>query len=125
MKKLLFIIPIALMLSACSYTEPNDIAYVVAVGFDKADDKNLDITLQFAKPTQISGGASQEGGKGGDIVENMVIRAPNIYSAINVANNILSKKFSLSHTKLIVFSRTSPIILCLKNASFARFVVLN
>ena len=105
MKNLLFIIPMVLMLGGCSYTEPNDIAYVVAVGFDKADDKNYNITLQFAKPTQISGGASQEGGKGGDIVENMVVRAPNLYSAINVANNILSKKFSLSHTKLIVFSK--------------------
>ena len=105
MKKVLLIIIPLILLTSCSYTEPNDIAYVVAVGFDKADKNNYDITIQFARPTQISGGASEEGGKGGEIVENMVVRAPNIYSAINVANNILSKKFSLSHTKLIVFSK--------------------
>ncbi len=105
MKKLPLIIIITLFLTSCSYVEPNDIAYVVAVGFDKAEESNYDITIQFAKPTQISGGASQEGGKGGDIVENMTVRAPNLYSAINIANNILSKRFSLSHTKLMVFSR--------------------
>lgn len=105
MKKLPLIIIITLFMTSCSYVEPNDIAYVVAVGFDKAEESNYDITIQFAKPTQISGGASQEGGKGGDIVENMTVRAPNLYSAINIANNILSKRFSLSHTKLMVFSK--------------------
>ncbi len=86
-------------------TEPNDIAYVVAMGFDKGDNDNYKITIQFAKPTQISGGASEEGGKGGEIVENIAVEAPNIYSGINVANNIVSKKFSLSHTKIMVFSK--------------------
>lgn len=105
MKKLPLIIIMTLFMTSCSYVEPNDIAYVVAVGFDKAEESNYDITIQFAKPTQISGGASQEGGKGGDIVENMTVRAPNLYSAINIANNILSKRFSLSHTKLMVFSK--------------------
>ncbi len=103
MKKLL-IITLLLLLTSCSYNEPNDIAYVVAIGLDRAQQNSYDITIQFAKPTQISGGASEEGGKGGDIVENITIEAPNIYSGINVANNILSKKFTLSHAKLVVFS---------------------
>ena len=104
MKKLFFIL-FVLLLTSCSYNEPNDIAYVVAVGFDKAKNNTYDITIQFAKPKQISGGASEEGGKGGDIVENITIEAPNVYSGINVANNILSKKFTLSHAKLVVFSQ--------------------
>ncbi len=103
MKKILIILSLVL-LTSCSYNEPNDIAYVVALGLDKADNNSYDITIQFAKPKQISGGASEEGGKGGDIVENITIEAPNIYSGINVANNILSKKFTLSHAKLVVFS---------------------
>ncbi len=86
-------------------TEPNDIAYVVAMGFDAGENDNYKITIQFAKPTQISGGAAEEGGKGGEIVENIAVEAPNIYSGINVANNIVSKKFSLSHTKIMVFSK--------------------
>lgn len=108
MKSFRIIIPAiltALLLSGCVGTEPNDIAYVVAMGFDEGDNDNYKITIQFAKPTQISGGAAEEGGKGGDIVENVVVEAPNIYSAINVANNIVSKKFSLSHTKIMVFSK--------------------
>ncbi len=103
MKKLLIILSLFL-LTSCSYNEPNDIAYVVAIGLDMAQENSYDITIQFAKPTQISGGASEEGGKGGDIVENITIEAPNIYSGINIANNILSKKFTLSHAKLVVFS---------------------
>lgn len=105
MKKVIFLLFAMLMLTSCG-NEPNDIAYVVAVGFDKGEDNNYEITLQFAKPTQISGGASEEGGKSGtDIVENITIEAPDIYSAINVANNIISKSFSLSHTKIAVFSK--------------------
>lgn len=108
MKSFRIIIPviiITLLLSGCMGTEPNDIAYVVAMGFDEADNDNYKITIQFAKPTQISGGASEEGGKGGEIVEDVVVEAPNIYSGINMANNIVSKKFSLSHTKIMVFSK--------------------
>lgn len=104
MKKLILILTLFL-LTSCSYNEPNDIAYVVAMGFDKATDNTYDITVQFAKPAQISGGSSEEGGKGGDIVENLTVEAPNLYSAINIANNIISKKFTLSHLKLVVFSK--------------------
>lgn len=100
---LLFIFPLA----GCFGNEPNDIAYIVALGFDKSEDNlNYKITMQFAKPTQISGGASEEGGKGGpNIVENIVVEAPNIYAGLDTANHIVSKKFSLYHTKLFVFSQ--------------------
>lgn len=95
-----------LLLSGCMGAEPNDIAYVAAIGFDKADNGNYKVTIQFAKPNQISGGSSEEGGSAGkEIVENIAVEAPNIYSAINIANNIVSKKFSLSHAKLMVFSQ--------------------
>lgn len=103
--KILPAILLILLLSGCMGAEPNDIAYVVAMGFDKADNDNYKITIQFAKPNQISGGASEEGGSGKEIVENVAVEAPNIYSAINIANNIVSKKFSLSHAKLMVFSQ--------------------
>lgn len=103
--KILPAVFLILLLSGCMGAEPNDIAYVVAMGFDKADNDNYKITIQFAKPNQISGGASEEGGSGKEIVENVAVEAPNIYSAINIANNIVSKKFSLSHAKLMVFSQ--------------------
>lgn len=88
-------------------TEPDSLGYVVAIGVDKAkaDMEKFDITLQFANPTRISGGSSEEGGKGGqESIENITVTAPSIYSAVNVANHIISKTFVLSHTKLVVFS---------------------
>lgn len=108
MKKI--IIPLFVVLFALSgcydETEPDNLSYVTAVGIDKSQEteKNYAFTIQFAKTSAISGGASQEGGQGGEIVENIVIEAPTLYSAINTANHILSKNISMSHIKLIVFS---------------------
>ncbi|MDO5398619.1 MAG: Ger(x)C family spore germination C-terminal domain-containing protein [bacterium] len=108
MKLIKYLIPLcaAFVLSGCFGSEPNDVAYVSALGIDTGLQGNYDITIQFARPTQISGGSSEEGGKGGEeIVENIQVEAPDIYSAVNIANHLISKRFSLSHMKLIVFSR--------------------
>ncbi len=106
--KILGILAFLIILSGCSdASEPDSLGYVVAIGIDSAEDGNskFDITLQFANPVKISGGASQEGGKGGqDIIKNITVSAPGIYTAVNLANHIVSKIFTLSHTKLIVFS---------------------
>lgn len=93
-------------LTGCVGKEPNEIAYVVALGIDKGEDDNFNITIQYANTNQISGGSSEEGGKNGSqIVDNIAVEAPNLYSAMGLANHILSKTFSLSHAKLIVFSQ--------------------
>ncbi len=98
---------LACLLCSCGGSEPNDIAFVVALGFDKGTQSEYEITIQFAKVNQISGGSSENGGKAGpEIIQNVTVEAPDMYSAINTANHIVSKKFSLSHAKLIVFSRS-------------------
>ena len=87
--------------------EPETLGYVVAIGIDmpKENETGYNITLQFANPDKISGGSSESGGMGGEeSIENITVLAPGIYPAINIANHIISKKFVLSHTKLIVFS---------------------
>ena len=87
--------------------EPETLGYVVAIGIDEPKDAEMgyDITIQFANPDKISGGSGESGGDGGEgSIENITVPAPDIYSAINIANHIISKKFVLSHTKLIVFS---------------------
>ncbi len=102
---ILIIIVFSFSLTGCGGKEPNEIAYIVALGIDSGENDDYKITLQYANPTQISGGASEEGGKSGSkIVENIVVEAPNIYSAVGIANNIISKNFSLAHAKLIIFS---------------------
>lgn len=97
------IVPIVLMLSSCVGEEPNNIAYVTALGIDRKEGEYL-FTIQFANPIKISGGASEEGGSGGQIVENIAIESPTLYSAINSANAIVSKNLSLAHTKVFVVS---------------------
>ena len=108
MKKRLvaLIILCSFLLSGCyDYIEPNDLAYVVAIGIDKGSNENLfNYTLQFARPTQISGGSSEEGGSGEKTIGTVKVEAPSIYSAVNVANHVISKTFTLSHTKIIVIS---------------------
>ncbi len=94
------------VLSGCyDYIEPNDLSYVVAIGVDKGKQEGLyNYTLQFARPTQISGGSSEQGGSGEETIGTVKVEAPSIYSALNVANHVISKTFTLSHTKIIVIS---------------------
>lgn len=94
----------AILLCGCyDMREPNSIAYVVAVGIDKAEKKNYDITVQFAKPVDISGNG-ESGGSGENITENITVTAPGLFAALSMANQLVSKKFDMSHAKLIVFS---------------------
>jgi spore germination protein KC len=103
--KLFTLLPLIFLLTSCVGEEPNDIAYVTAIGIDKAESGYI-YTIQFANPTKISGGAAEEGGSGGEIVENISVYAPTIYSAVNNANTIVSKNMSLSHAKVVVVSET-------------------
>lgn len=106
--KIAVIILILVCFASCKDAqEPETLGYVVAIGIDmpEAEDAGYNITLQFANPDKISGGSNESGGKGGEeSIENITVLAPGIYPAINIANHIISKKFVLSHTKLIVFS---------------------
>ena len=103
MLKFIAITAVSFLLSSCVGEEPNDIGYITALGIDKAED-GYNYTIQFANPTKISGGASESGGTGGDIVENLVVEAPTVYSALSHADSIVSKDLSLSHAKIIVVS---------------------
>ena len=104
----IIVLLVFMSLYGCSDAEePDSLGYVVAIGVDKAEkeEARYDITIQFANSVKISGGASQEGGKGGqESIKNITVTAPSIYSAVNVANHIVSKVFTLSHTKVVVFS---------------------
>lgn len=107
MKMAVIMILVCFLLSGCyDKAEPNDIAFVTAVGIDKSKEnkENYDITFQIAKPAQISGGASQEGGQGGEIIQNITVEAPTVYAGIETANFVISKMLSLSHIRLFVFS---------------------
>ncbi|MCR4718562.1 MAG: Ger(x)C family spore germination protein [Firmicutes bacterium] len=106
--KIAFIILLLVSFASCKDAqEPETLGYVVAIGIDIPEEnkEGYNITIQFANPDKISGGSSESGGKGGsESIENITVLAPGIYPAVNIANHIISKKFVLSHTKVIVFS---------------------
>ncbi len=101
--KILIITVMMLTLTSCMGEEPNDIGYITALGIDKAEN-GFNYTIQFANPTKISGGAAEQGGSGGNIVENITVEGPTIYSGLNSADAIVSKDLSLAHAKIIVVS---------------------
>lgn len=103
LKFLCALITAGLLLCSCyDSNEPNDLAYATAVGIDKGENNNFNITIQFAKPHSISGG--EGGGSGEDILGSLTVEAPNIYAAIGLGNHIISKSLDLSHLQLFLFS---------------------
>ncbi len=106
MKKSAILLIMFLLCGCARSYEPNELAYVVAIGMDKGKEEHTyDVTLQIANPMAISGGSNEGGGEGGKkTISNLTVSAPNIFSAVNIANHLYSKNLSLAHTKLILFS---------------------
>lgn len=91
-------------LSGCGYMRQiNEMAYVVGVGIDKADDEKISLTLQFKMPQSESGGSTPGEQKGGD-TSNITALGDDIFSAMAKASGLLSKEISLTHAKILVFS---------------------
>ncbi|MCI8833145.1 MAG: Ger(x)C family spore germination protein [Clostridia bacterium] len=87
----------------------NDLAYVIAVGFDVGNDDKLKLTFQISIPSGNSSGSSGGGGsssseKGVSDTLNQTVECNSFNSGLNTANNIISKRLNLSHCKFIIFS---------------------
>ncbi len=88
----------------------NDLAYVIAIGFDVGNDDKLKLTFQISIPSGNSSGSSG-GGDGSSSSEkgvsdtlNQTVECNSFNSGLNTANNIISKRLNLSHCKFIIFS---------------------
>ena len=113
---LIFTIFIPLLLTGCyDSKEIDETGYVIALGIN-----NGLYTFQLASPLKmLEGGDNSEENssqppadkdiyviKGeNSTVVNISVRSGNIYEALAVLNNRLSKKVDLSHLKMVVFSR--------------------
>ena len=87
----------------------NDLAYVIAIGFDVGNDDKLKLTFQISIPSGNSSGSSGGGGsssseKGVSDTLNQTVECNSFNSVLNTANNIISKRLNLSHCKFIIFS---------------------
>ncbi|HAG11870.1 MAG TPA: hypothetical protein DCK76_10980 [Desulfotomaculum sp.] len=85
--------------------EPDDIAYVLVMGFDKGVTDRLRLTLQMAS-FRGGGGSNGEQKDGGQAsaTETVTVECPSVYTGINMANITTSRKISIMHTKFIIFS---------------------
>ncbi len=105
---LAFIIPLSLC-GCYDSKEIDETAYIIALGIDKAADSGFSYTFQFSAPlatmsSEGSTGGAESESKENPTVRNIVISAPDFYTAKNLTNNFLSKTVDMSHLKLIVFS---------------------
>ncbi|AGL02713.1 Ger(x)C family spore germination protein [Desulfoscipio gibsoniae] len=99
-----------LSLTGCyDYSEPDEKAWVLAIGVDKGRENKLTVTSVVAVPKDIAGGGGQSepggggGGQGGFFTVS--IDTPTILSNLELANTVVDRRVSLSHIKWIVFSR--------------------
>ena len=75
----------------------DNLAYVLALGIDSADDGKLQVTFQFSTPVSI-----ESGEKPSPIINTVV--SSSISNAINIIESYLGSPVSLSHCKAIIFS---------------------
>lgn len=101
-KFFIFIIIIIFIIAfSASYNTLNidNLAFVVALGIDVSDSKDIKVTFQFVNLSSTSEGTNQES----KIIEDS-IDTNSIPNAINIMNTYLARKLDLSHCRIIVFS---------------------
>ncbi len=101
---IIFLMLVASIISGCNGgRETDEVAYVIAIGIDKADNGKLNITYQIAIPKALSsgGGDSSSGGGSGSstAVETVTITSNNIAEARNILNTLVARTANLSHNK--------------------------
>lgn len=100
------IVFIVIVIFAISFTSTHnvqsidDLAYVVAVGIDSAQNNNLKVTFQFNIPTASGENSSSETAP--TIVDS--VEASSLDGALHLMNTFISKEINLAHCKVIVFS---------------------
>jgi len=117
-KKTLSVFLILSCLALCSCYDAGDIeetAYLISLGIDKTDE-GYSYTFQLASPFKTGGESENIEEKEKEeneteikdsknpTVKNIVIAAPDFYTAKNMLLNYLSKNLNMSHLKMIVCS---------------------
>ena len=108
MKKLLhsifiiFTLLVNLYAFSASYTYDNidNLAYVIAIGIDSADNNNLRVSFQFTDTSTYS--SDGESGESNAIINT--VEAQSLESSVNMLNSYIGKNINLAHCKVIVFS---------------------
>ena len=103
-----FIVSLIIVFIAFAITNRNsintidDLAYVIAIGFDTGDNGKLKLSFQIAVPSSSSSKSSNSGQSSSDVITT--VDCNTIESGISLVDSYISKKINLSHCKVIIFS---------------------
>ncbi len=78
----------------------DNLAYVLAIGIDKGEDNNLEVSFQFSTTSKTTESGSTE--KTPSIMDS--VTAPSLSTAINLMDSYMGKEINMSHCKVIIFS---------------------
>lgn len=78
----------------------DNLAYVLAIGIDKSDDNNLQVSFQFSTTTPTTESGTTE--KTPTVMDS--VTASSLSSAVNLMNSYMGKELNMSHCKVIIFS---------------------
>lgn len=101
----LFLALLLISLPGCwGSRETDEVAFALALGFDKGEKDNLVVTASIANPKVFAGMAGGGGGNGGKgtLVVSTETYAP--IAAIDLLNTAVERRISLMHAKTYVFS---------------------
>lgn len=79
-----------------------DLSYAIAIGLDKGENNILKLSIQFATPSEMSGGSEKNGQSEATTITS--IESASVASGINLINSYISKKINLAHCEVIVIS---------------------
>ena len=104
---LLLLIAVSLPLSGCyDAVEIDDLAYVVAVGIDRGEQKTYRITLQYAVPLNIAGGIDGSPGEEAPL-SAITTETDSMHLALEMANAKLAKTTDFSHLNVILLGESA------------------
>lgn len=91
-----------LLLSGCNGSkETDEVAYVIGLGLDKAEDRKIRVTLQFALPRALGG---EKGGDSQTAFAAATYTAANLAEAYDLAPTMVSRSINTSHARMFVVS---------------------
>lgn len=106
LKKLLLLALLAclcLVGNGCwSSDEPDNFAYVLAIGVDKGEENRIKMTYLIANSKEM--GAGKEGGDAAQKSLITSIETPSLFVTLNTVNTYIGRKLTLMHAKIIIFS---------------------
>ncbi|MFA7466892.1 MAG: Ger(x)C family spore germination protein [Desulfotomaculaceae bacterium] len=98
-----------MMLGGCyDYSEPDEKAWILALGLDKGKQNVLTVTAVIAIPKAIAGGGGGEpaaGGAGGGTFFTVSMETPTLLSFLELLDTVVDRRADMSQTKWLVCSR--------------------